>query len=210
MVSEIYLSIQGEGTRAGRPCVMVRLVGCDLRCKWCDTPHAYEGGDPMDCDRIGQQVAQLDCPLVEVTGGEPLVQPAAPALLTRLCDVGYDVLLETSGTKDIAPVDARVARIVDVKCPSSGSTDKVLWTNMDRLRPTDEVKFVVADRIDYGFACEVIARYDLIARCPVLMGPVAGQLAPTELAEWILADRLGVRLNLQLHRILWPDKDRGV
>lgn len=209
-ISEIFLSIQGEGTRAGRPCVMVRLAGCDVHCAWCDTPQAQAGGEAMTLEGVVEQVRQLDCPLVEVTGGEPLVQSASPALLSRLCDEGWEVLLETSGTKDICPLDRRVVRIVDVKCPSSGAGGKMLWANMAELGPGDEVKFVLADRADYDFACRVIARYDLVRRCAVLLGPVEGRLAAAELAGWILADHLAVRLNVQLHRILWPSRDRGV
>jgi len=164
----------------------------------------------MSLAEVLDRVRGLNCPLVELTGGEPLLQPASPELLKRLCDAGHEVLLETSGAHDIFPIDPRVVRIVDVKCPSSGETARMLWSNLDRLRQGDEVKFVVADRADYDFARGVISRYDLAGRCTVLVGPVAGRLAGHELAEWILADRLPVRLNLQLHKILWPGKDRGV
>jgi len=209
-VNEIFLSIQGEGVRAGRPCVLIRLTGCPLRCAWCDTPYAYDEGEPMAIDAICTIVAEFGCPLVEVTGGEPLAQPATPALLTTLCEAGYEVLLETSGACDIAEIDPRVVRIVDIKCPASGEADKMLWENLQHLRPADEVKFVLADRADYDYARDVIARHDLADACTVLMGPVADQLGPAELAAWILADRLTVRLNLQLHKTLWPAKERGV
>ncbi|NQU76232.1 MAG: radical SAM protein [Planctomycetes bacterium] len=211
LVNEIYSSIQGEGSRAGRPCVMVRLSGCDVRCRWCDTAYAYEHGQAMGLDEIVQRIRQLDAGLVELTGGEPLCQPAATELLSLLCDAGWEVLLETSGTKDISTVDPRVVRIVDIKCPGSGAVEKVCWANIDLLRSGDEVKFVLTDRCDYEFAREVISRCDLSARCTVLMGTVAsGQLTAGELANWMLADRLPVRLNVQLHKILWPGKDRGV
>jgi len=209
-VNEIFLSLQGEGVRAGRPCVLIRLAGCDLRCDWCDTQYAYEQGEPMSIDAICSAVAELGCGLVEVTGGEPLIQPATPALLTALCDAGYEVLLETSGAHDISGIDDRVVRILDVKCPASGEADKMHWVNLDHLRSGDEVKFVLADRDDYGYARDVIDRYGLSNRCTVLMGPVADRLGPAELAAWILADRLRVRLNLQLHKTLWPARERGV
>lgn len=209
LVSEIFRSIQGEGLRAGRPCVLVRLAGCDVGCAWCDTPHARTGGEAMTIPAVLARVAELGGPLVEVTGGEPLAQPGALTLLGALCEAGYETLLETSGTVDIAPVDPRVVRIVDVKCPSSGVTETMHWANLDVLRSVDEVKFVLADRADYDFAREVIARYGLTDRCAVLLGAVADRLAPAELAEWILADRLDVRLQLQLHKLVWPGEDRG-
>ena len=210
IVNEIFLSIQGEGTRAGRPCTLVRLTGCNLRCRWCDTAYAYDEGVPMTLEAVTERVAQLGCRLVELTGGEPLLQRAAPDLLRELCQAGYEVLVETSGERDIAPVDPRVVRIVDVKCPSSGESDKMRWSNLDILRPADEVKFVVADRVDYTFAKEIMSRYDLPRRCTVLMGAVIGELPPAELASWILADSLPVRLQVQLHKILWPQSARGV
>ena len=209
-ISEIFLSIQGEGVRAGRPCVLVRLAGCDLHCEWCDTRYASKDGREMSPQAVMDRVAELGCPLVEVTGGEPLLQSAATKLLTQLCDTGYETLLETSGAKDISGVDPRVVRIVDIKGPSSGESQSMCWENMAHIRPMDEVKFVIADRIDYDSAHDVIARYDLAGRCTVLMGTVAGRLDPAELADWILDDRAPVRLNVQLHKILWPGKDRGV
>lgn len=208
-ISEIFLSIQGESTRAGLPCTFVRLAGCDVGCQWCDTPYAREGGEAMELAAVLARVKELDCPLVEVTGGEPLAQEGAITLLARLCEAGYQVLLETSGTVDIAGVDERVVRIVDVKCPSSGATDRMRWANMRLLRPADEVKIVLAGRTDYDFAKDVIARYDLTRRCTVLLGAVAGRLALADLSAWILADRLPVRLNVQLHKIIWPAEERG-
>ncbi|NLF30146.1 MAG: radical SAM protein [Planctomycetes bacterium] len=210
IVNEIFLSLQGEGTRAGRPCVLVRLTGCDVGCRWCDTRHARDEGEEMTIDAIEAAVAQFGCPLVEVTGGEPLMQAGATALLTVLCDAGYEVLLETSGAYDIAPVDPRVVRIVDVKCPSSGAAEAMRWSNLEGLRASDEVKFVLAGRDDYDYARAVLDRHRLAALCTVLMGPVAGHLEAAELAAWICEDRLPVRLNLQLHKILWPDSERGV
>ncbi len=209
-INEIFLSLQGEGTRAGRPCVLIRLTGCDLRCNWCDTQYAYDEGDPMSIDAICAAVAEFGCPLVEVTGGEPLAQPAAEALLAVLCDAGYEVLLETSGARPIDGVDPRVVRIVDVKCPSSGEADRMVWANMADVRASDEVKFVLADRADYEYARDVIGEHNLPDRCTVLMGAVFGKLDGAELAAWILEDRLAVRLNLQLHKLLWPHEERGV
>lgn len=209
IVNEIFKSIQGEGSRAGRPCTLVRLTGCGLRCAWCDTQYAYDEGARMPVEAVLEKVAELGCPLVEVTGGEPLDQPAAHDLLARLCDAGYEVLLETNNARDIAAVDPRVVRIVDVKCPSSGQTDRMVWRNLNVLRPSDEVKFVVADRADYEFARQTIARYDLPLHCTVLMGAVAGQMDAGQLADWVLADRLDVRLQVQLHKVLWPGESKG-
>jgi len=212
-VCEIFLSIQGEGTRAGLPCTLVRLAGCNLRCRWCDTPYALEGGREMSIEEILAEVQRLGCRRVELTGGEPLIQDASRELLTRLCDDGCDVLLETNGTVDISDVDERVARIVDVKCPSSGESATTMWANMERLRPTDEVKFVVADRADYEFAREAAAARGLPRRCAVIFSPVmdrgAAALPPARLAEWVLADGLDVRVGLQLHKIIWPNAERG-
>ena len=208
-ISEIFLSLQGESTYAGRPCAFVRLAGCDVGCKWCDTEYARQGGEVMELAAVLARVKALGCPLVEVTGGEPLAQAGAVVLLHQLCQAGYEVLLETFGTVDISGVDPRVVRIVDVKCPSSGAAEKMCWENLSRLRKTDEVKLVLADRGDYDFARDVIARYDLAGRCTVLMGPVAGELQAATLAAWILEDHLPVRLNLQLHKIIWPLEERG-
>lgn len=212
-VAEVFLSVQGEGTRAGRPCGFVRLSGCNLRCNWCDTTYAWEGGQEMTLEGVLSRLAELNCPLVEVTGGEPLLQKATPTLLSSLCDAGYETLLETNGSLDLAAVDARVVKSVDFKCPSSGQEQANRWENIDFLVPADEVKFVLADRIDYDFAMEAIARRQLAQRCTVIFSPVWGRLEPRQLAEWLLAERpvgRGVRLGLQWHRILWPRKDRGV
>ncbi|MFN3883156.1 MAG: 7-carboxy-7-deazaguanine synthase QueE [Rhodocyclaceae bacterium] len=207
-VSEIFHSLQGESTRVGLPTVFVRLTGCPLRCRWCDTTYAFSGGQTLSLDAILARVAAFDCKTVCVTGGEPLAQAACPALLTALCDAGYSVSLETSGALDISVVDARVFRIVDVKAPGSGEAEKNRWENLAYLQPTDELKFVLASRADYDWAKSALAERHLAEICPVLFSPVADRLAPAELAEWILADRLPVRFQLQLHKMLWGS-ERG-
>ncbi len=209
-VSEIFLSVQGEGSRAGRPCAFVRLAGCNLQCNWCDTQYAWQDGREMSLADVLGEVGKLGCSMVEVTGGEPLDQPEAFELLRELADAGYETLLETNGSIDISPVDPRVVRIVDVKCPSSGAESANCPANVKALTSGDEVKFVLADRADYEFACETLGKHGLSERCVVLFSPVSGILDPAELAKWILSDKLNVRLNLQLHRIIWPDQNRGV
>jgi 7-carboxy-7-deazaguanine synthase len=209
-VTEIFYSIQGESSYAGQPCVFVRLTGCPLRCTWCDTDYAFFGGRDCSIEEILAKVATYGCRLVEVTGGEPLAQPESHSLLSRLCDAGYTVLLETSGAIDIAPVDPRVHVILDVKCPGSGMTDRMHWPNLSTLAAKDEVKFVLADRSDYDWAREVLARYDIAGRCLVLFSPVFGSLDVRQLAEWILADRLPVRFQLQMHKYIWAPDMRGV
>lgn len=209
-VNEIFHSIQGEGTRAGLPCAFIRLTGCHLRCSWCDTPYAFYDGGWMTLDDILHQVAQFDCPTVEVTGGEPLLQPAVYPLMHRLADRHPTVMLETSGAVLMDRVDPRVVRIMDLKCPSSGEAHRNDWRNVDLLTPNDEVKFVVADRADYDWARLVSARHNLPARCQVLMNPVFGQLELADLAAWILEDRLNVRLGVQLHKLIWSPQTRGV
>lgn len=209
-VTEIFHSIQGEGTQAGRPCVFVRLAGCPLRCVWCDTAYAFTGGTSMTIPAILTEVASFGCPLVEVTGGEPLAQPGAVALMEALLDNGYEVMLETSGAYDLAPVNPRVKRIMDLKAPDSGEVNRNRWANLDLLTPHDEVKFVLAGRADYEWAREVVAEQRLAARCPVLFSPVHGQLNYQELARWILADRLPVRFQAQLHKHIWDPATRGV
>jgi 7-carboxy-7-deazaguanine synthase len=209
-VTEIFYSIQGESSYAGQPCVFVRLTGCPLRCTWCDTAYAFHGGQDGSIDDVLAKVHRYGCRLVEVTGGEPLAQPESLLLMTRLCDAGYTVLLETSGAVDIAPVDPRVHVILDVKCPGSDMTDRMHWPNLSQLAAKDEAKFVLADRADYDWARETLARYDLASRCSVLFSPVFGSLDVRELAEWILADRLPVRFQLQMHKYIWAPDMHGV
>lgn len=210
-VNEIFHSIQGESTHAGRPCVFVRLTACNLRCSWCDTPYAFHEGQKMTVDEVLDRVRAYGCGVVEVTGGEPLLQQDVYPLMERLLADGREVLLETGGHMSVAAVPAGVARIIDVKCPGSGEAAKMDWSNLDRLTPRDEVKFVLRDRADYEYARDVVARYDLPARCAaVLFSPVHGVLEPRLLAEWILADRLPVRLQLQVHKYVWDAQTRGV
>jgi 7-carboxy-7-deazaguanine synthase len=210
-INEIFYSIQGESTRAGEPCVFVRLTACDLRCSWCDTPYAFTEGRKMSIDEVIAAVDAHDCPLVEITGGEPLLQEEVYPLMDRLLAGGRTVMLETGGHRPIARVPREVKKIVDVKCPGSGESAKNDWNNLALLAPHDEVKFVVADRVDYEFARDVIARYDLADRAgAVLMSPVHGVLDPKTLSEWMLADHLPARLQLQLHKYIWSPSTRGV
>ena len=202
-ISEIFFSLQGEATRAGLPTVFVRLTGCPLRCVWCDSEHAFSGGKRMSQAQVLEAVARYGARQVCVTGGEPLAQKNCLPLLTALCDAGYDVSLETSGALDIAEVDSRVARIVDLKAPGSGECARNHWQNIDLLTQHDELKFVLADRNDYEWAVTTIRENQLDKRCPILFSPVQDALAPQELAVWILADRLPVRFQLQLHKLLW-------
>ncbi len=204
-VSEIFFSLQGEASRVGLPTVFVRLTGCPLRCVYCDTEYAFSGGEMQTLDAILARVRSFPTRHITVTGGEPLAQRACTDLLTRLCDAGLDVSLETSGALDISPVDARVARIVDLKTPASGEVVRNLWSNIDHLTPRDEVKFVLADADDYVWAVEQICQHRLAERCPVLFSAVHGQLSPTQLADWILRDGLPVRLQVQLHKLLWTE-----
>lgn len=210
-VTEIFYSIQGESTRAGQPCVFVRLTACDLRCSWCDTSYAFHEGSKRSLDDVIADVEKYGCPLVEITGGEPLLQDDVYPLMRRLLDHGRTVMLETGGHRPIAAVPREVVKIVDVKCPASGEADKNEWRNLDALAPHDEVKFVIQDRGDYEFAADVVRRYDLAARCAaVLFSPVHGVLHPKTLSEWMLADRVPARLQVQLHKYIWPPDTRGV
>ena len=210
-INEIFHSIQGESTHTGRPCVFVRLTACDLRCSWCDTPYAFHEGRKMSVDQVIDDVRAFDCQVVEVTGGEPLLQPDVYPLMRELLDRGHTVMLETGGHRSIANVPPGVIRIVDVKCPGSGEADKNHWPNLDVLTPVDEVKFVIRDRADYEFARGVVARHGLVDRCAaVLLSPVHGVLAAKDLARWILEDRLAVRLQLQAHKYIWSPDTRGV
>jgi 7-carboxy-7-deazaguanine synthase len=210
-INEIFHSIQGESTHTGRPCVFVRLTACDLRCSWCDTPYAFTEGSKMSLDAIVSQVEQYGCDLVEITGGEPLLQRDVYPLMQQLLDAGRTVLLETGGHVSIRDVPARVIRIIDVKCPGSGESAKMHWENLELLTPQDEVKFVIRDRADYEYACDVLARYRLADRtAAVLFSPVHEVLPAKDLAAWILEDRLPVRLQLQAHKFIWSAGTRGV
>jgi len=210
LVNEIFYSLQGEASRAGSPCVLVRLTGCQMRCVWCDSEHAFYEGSWMTVAEVLERVAAFGCELVEVTGGEPLLQPGCLTLLAELCDAGRAVLLETGGGVDIGPVDPRVRRIVDIKCPGSGEQEANRWENLDLLTADDELKLVLADEADYLWARDLILERRLHERCPVWLSPVHGSLEPRDLAAWILRDRLPARLGLQLHKLLWGAETRGV
>lgn len=210
-INEIFYSIQGESTYAGRPCVFVRLTACDLRCSWCDTPYAFYEGRKQSLEEVLAEVERAGCPLVEVTGGEPLLQEDVYPLLQTLVARGKTVLLETGGHRSTARVPAPVVTILDVKCPGSGEAAHNDWSNLERLRPHDEVKFVVQDRADYEFARDVIARFRLAERAAAVhLSPVHGALDPRELSSWVLADRLPARVQLQLHKYIWEPGTRGV
>jgi 7-carboxy-7-deazaguanine synthase len=210
-VNEIFYSIQGESTLAGRPCVFVRLTACDLRCSWCDTAYAFYEGDKRTVDEVVAEVEGYGCPLVEITGGEPLLQDDVYPLMEALLARGLTVLLETGGHRSIGRVPGAVVRIVDVKCPASGEAHRNDWTNLAALAPHDEVKFVIQDRTDYDFAVDVVSRHDLAGRCAaILFSPVKGVLDPATLSAWMLADHVPARLQIQLHKLLWPDTLRGV
>ncbi len=210
-INEIFHSIQGESTHAGEPCVFVRLTACDLRCSWCDTPYAFHEGRKMSVDDVVAEVDRMGARLVEVTGGEPLLQPDVYPLMDRLLDRGKTVLLETGGHRSIAQVPAKVVRIMDVKCPGSGESHRNDWGNLALLTPSDQVKFVIKDRADYEFARDLVGRERLSSRvAAVLFSPVHGVLEPRALAEWILSDGLAVRLQLQAHKYIWSPDTRGV
>ena len=215
-VTEIFHSIQGESTWAGLPCTFVRLTGCPLRCTWCDTSYAFQGGERMTLDAIVARVREIGTPLVELTGGEPLVHAGAFELATRLLDEGYTVLVETSGALDVAPLDPRAHRIMDLKCPGSGECERNLWSNLEHLGPGDELKFVIADRADYEWARDVVRSRGLDARLgdgrlrAILFSPVWAGLDFEELARWVLEDRLPVRYQIQLHKVIWGANVPGV
>ena len=205
-ITEIFHSLQGESATVGWRTVFVRLTGCPLRCGYCDTTYAFKGGEWFDIADILDRVAGYQARHVTVTGGEPLAQPGCPALLTALCDAGYVVSLETSGAIDIAPVDRRVVRVMDLKTPGSGEEARNRYENIGHLQPHDQVKFVITDERDYQWSCEQLQKYRLDALCEVLFSPVEGALQPSNLADWILRDRLNVRFQLQLHKILWGNE----
>jgi 7-carboxy-7-deazaguanine synthase len=210
-IREIYESIQGESTFAGLPCVFVRLARCNLRCRWCDTPQAFEGGTQVSRAEVLRRALSFGTPLVEVTGGEPLLQPGAFPLLRELCDGGRTVLLETSGERDISEVDPRVHRIVDLKAPGSNESHRNRWANIDYLTRCDEVKIVLADRIDYEWARSVITEYRLADRVnAVLLSCVWRELDPKDLVRWVLQDKLPVRIQIQIHKVIWGSETQGV
>jgi 7-carboxy-7-deazaguanine synthase len=207
-ITEIYQSIQGESSYAGLPCVFVRTAGCDLRCVWCDSEFTFTGGTRISVDQIVAEVDKYDCRLVELTGGEPLLQPDIYELATRLCDRGHAVLIETGGHRDVSKLDPRVVRIMDLKCPASGECAANLWSNLEHLRPIDEVKFVIADRGDYEWALGTIRKHRLEDRTGVLLSTAFGLIEPAAVVEWMLADKLRARFQLQLHKYIWDPNER--
>jgi len=211
-VNEIFYSIQGESTFAGFPCIFIRLTGCNLRCTYCDTKYAYEEGDDIPLDRILATVKGFDCNLIEVTGGEPLIQDETPDLIAALIKKGYTVLLETNGSQDISTIDTRCARIVDIKCPSSGMDNKNYLKNLDYITPNDQLKFVIAHRRDYLYAKKVLDKPSIKRRKKLLINfsPVFNEIDLKDLAKWILADNLPVRLQIQLHKYIWGEHTKGV
>jgi len=209
-VNEIYFSIQGESSKAGLPCVFVRLTYCNLRCTYCDTEYAFYEGKDYTIEQILTEVKKYKCKLVEVTGGEPLVQEECNELMKILCDDGYDVMLETGGSLPLKNVDLRVRIIMDLKCPSSGMIKKNLYENIDNIKSTDEIKFVIGSREDYEWCKEIIKKYDLTNKCDVLFSVVFGELEPVMLVDWILEDKLKVRFQLQMHKFIWDPAAKGV
>ena len=205
-ITEIFCSLQGESTLAGLPTVFVRLTGCPLRCTYCDTTYAFKGGETLELETILEQVAAFGVRHVTVTGGEPLAQTSCHALLAALCDAGFAVSLETSGALDIGGVDGRVKRVMDIKTPSSGEVDRNLWSNLELLGADDEVKFVIGDRDDYDWSKKVVSQHALSSRCCVLFSAVHDELEARKLADWIVGDRLPVRFQIQLHKLLWGDR----
>jgi len=210
VITEIYKSIQGESTFAGQPCVFVRTTGCNLRCGWCDSSFSFYGGQEMDPETVMSRIRSLGCRLVEITGGEPLLHNDIPVLVRRLLDENYGVLVETSGSLDIRALDPRAILIMDIKCPGSGMSEAVRWDNLEALKPTDQVKFVIRDRADYDWARETVEHRRLAGRHTVLFAPVFGEMEPKRLAEWILQDGLSVRFQLQIHKYIWHPETRGV
>ncbi len=209
-ITEVYHSIQGESTFAGLPCVFVRTTGCNLRCTWCDTEYAFFSGAEMSVEAVIDEVQQYGCTLVEITGGEPLLQKETPELAQRLLEAGYTVLVETSGERDVSVLDPRVRKIMDLKCPGSGEESRNRWANLAHLSPDDEIKFVIKDRADYDWTVSVLKEHNLEERCSILFSPVTGTLELADLAKWIVGDGLRVRFQLQLHKYIWPAATRRV
>ncbi|MDX9924582.1 MAG: radical SAM protein [Ignavibacteriaceae bacterium] len=209
-INEIYYSLQGESTKAGLPCVFIRLTYCNLRCTYCDTEYAFYEGSDKSIDEIIEEVAKYNCRLVEVTGGEPLVQSEVLPLMEKLCNLGYEVLIETGGSLPIENIDKRVKVIMDLKCPSSKMMKKNRYENIEFLKPIDEVKFVIGSREDYDWSKSIIEKYNLIGKCELLFSIVFGDLTPLTMAEWIIEDNLQVRFQLQMHKYIWKPDERGV
>jgi len=209
-INEIYFSIQGESTKAGLPCVFVRLTYCNLRCKYCDTEYAFYEGKDLSIDEIISEVKKYECKLVEITGGEPLVQKEAIILMEKLCDSGYEVLLETGGSLPVKEIDRRVKIIMDLKCPSSGMLKKNYYENINFIKPSDEIKFVIGSREDYEWTKDILIKYNLTKKSIVLFSVVFGELEPVKLVEWILEDKLDVRFQLQMHKFIWEPTTKGV
>jgi 7-carboxy-7-deazaguanine synthase len=210
LIHEVYRSLQGESTYAGLPCVFVRTTVCGQRCKWCDTPHAFAEGKEMEPEELLRKIRSFDCPLVEFTGGEPLLQRETLPLMATLIQEGYTVLLETGGAEDIAEVDEGVHIIMDLKCPDSGECDRNRWSNLEHLKPTDEIKFVLASRGDFDWAIDTIKQHSLDLRCGILLSAVFGAIKLSDLADWILSSGLNIRMQLQMHKFIWDPKARGV
>lgn len=210
IITEIYGSIQGESSYAGLPCTFIRLTGCPLRCKWCDTAYGFYGGTTMSLEQIMGRVKEIGLPLVELTGGEPLAQPACAALAKELIDAGYKVLIETSGSEDVSVLPRETHIIMDLKCPGSKMQERNLWSNLNALKPTDEIKMVLADRADFDWAVEQIAGHKLSERFKVLLSCAFGLLQPKDLAEWMVAHNVNARLNLQQHKYIWHPRAKGV
>lgn len=209
-INEIYYSVQGESSKAGLPTVFVRLTYCNLRCSYCDTEYAFHEGVEMSLEGIVEEIKRYDCNLVEITGGEPLFQSESLELMKKLCDDGFEVMLETGGSLPIQDIDNRVMIILDLKCPSSGMMKKNLYENLDFIKPNDEIKFVIGSREDYDWSKEIIIKYSLTGKCSLLFSVVFGKLTPVQLVEWILEDKLKVRYQLQMHKIIWEPSTKGV
>ncbi|MBS3946190.1 MAG: 7-carboxy-7-deazaguanine synthase QueE [Melioribacter sp.] len=209
-VNEIYYSVQGESSKAGLPCVFIRLTYCNLRCSYCDTEYAFYEGEEKTIEEIIREVLKYNCNLVEITGGEPLVQNESLELMKKLCDEGFEVMIETGGSLPVKEIDKRVMIIMDLKCPSSKMMKKNLYENIEFLKKTDEIKFVIGNREDYNWSREIIAKYNLNEKCSILFSVVFGQLEPVQLVNWILEDRLNVRYQLQMHKIIWHPESKGV